>query len=164
MSNNSGLGKSALEQTLANMELLRDAKRKELAIKKREYERLENELRAAGTALHNISGSILSLRQDLGLEESEPILTMQDARPADAEQKDGTDQTRAAMLVVARYHDRGGLPFEHIHKILHDEGVDVDREYLHTILNRKRTRQGKLAKTNGRWFLTDKGKEEVGMK
>jgi|GEM_PF-6578534 len=164
MSNNSGLDKSALEQTLANMELVQEAKRKELAIKKREYERLEGELRAVATALHNINGSILSLRQDLGLEdESEPILKMQDARPVEAETKEDTDQSRAVMLVVARFHDRGGIPFEHVLKTLHSEGVGIDREYLHTVLNRKRTRQGKLSKVNGRWFLTDKGKAELGI-
>jgi len=67
------------------------------------------------------------------------------------------------MLIVARYHDRGGITFERIYSITQEEGLKVDREYLHTVLNRKRRRQKKLEKRDDKWFLTDMGKEELGI-
>jgi type II secretory pathway component PulJ len=159
----SGLEKVEMERTLHNLERVRDAKKQELNRLKQQYQKLEADLRSAGTALHNLTGSILALREDLGLEgEGEQnILTFQEAHPEPKEPV--IDSSRAIMLIVARYHDRGGIGFERIYSITQEEGLKVDREYLHTVLNRKRRRQKKLEKRDDKWFLTDKGREELGI-
>lgn len=159
----SGLEKSELEGTLKNLELLRDAKKREVDALKLQHQRIEAEMRSATTAIHNLSGSILALRESLGLEDEEQaILMFQEVHAEPREQV--IDTSRAIMLIVARYHDRGGIGFTQIYKITQEEGLNVTREYLHTVLNRKRNRQGKLAKRDGKWFLTDKGKEELGIR
>jgi hypothetical protein len=50
-----------------------------------------------------------------------------------------------------------------IFQALREKGIKITREYLHTILNRKKNYQKKLVKENGKWFLTEKGKEELGI-
>jgi len=158
----SGLDKSELENTLKNLEVLRDAKKREVESLRFQYQRIETEMRSANTAIHNLNGSILALRESLGLEDEEQaILMFQEAHTEPRDQL--IDNSRAIMLIVARYHDRGGIGFTQIYKITQEEELGVTREYLHTVLNRKRNRQGKLVKRDGKWFLTDKGKEELGI-
>jgi hypothetical protein len=160
----SGLDKSELESTLKNLELLRDAKKRELDGLRLQHQRIEGEMRSANAAIYNLNGSILALRESLGLEEEEQaILMFQEAHPETEPRGPIVDNSRAIMLIVARYHDRGGISFERIYSITQEEGLKVDREYLHTVLNRKRRKQGKLAKRDDKWFLTDKGKEELGI-
>lgn len=163
--NISGLERSELEKTLHNLELVRDAKRQEMDAWRRQQRELEVSLRTGGTALQNLDGSILAIREALGLEvEGQGILVMQEAHPDSDHFSEAIDKSRAIMLIVARHHDRGGIGFEQIYKIAQEEGLGVDREYLRTVTNRKRARQRKLAKRDGKWFLTDKGKEELGIR
>jgi hypothetical protein len=164
MVTSSGLDKSELENTLRNLELLRDAKKREVDTLRQQHQRIESEMRSANTAIHNLNGSILALRESLGLEDEEQaILMFQEVNPETEPRGPIVDNSRAIMLIVARYHDRGGISYERIYSIAQDEGLKVDREYLHTVLNRKRRRQKKLEKRDEKWFLTEKGKEELGI-
>lgn len=160
----SGLQRSEIESTLKNLELLRDAKRREIDALRLQLQRVEAELRVANLALQNLNGSILALRGDLGLEDQEQaILMFQEAQSEQPRRERLIDNSRAIMLIVARYHDRGGITFEQIYKTAKEDGLDVTREYVHTVLNRKRRRQKKLDRRDDKWFLTDKGKEELGI-
>jgi predicted transcriptional regulator len=76
---------------------------------------------------------------------------------------DTADTTRTVMNIVAGKHDAGGITFGDIYQALKDRGIDITRMYLHTILNRKKNRQKKLEKRGDKWFLTAKGKEELGL-
>ena len=159
----SGLDRSEIESTLRNLELVRDAKRREIDTLRVQLQRVEAELRSANIALQNLNGSILALRGSLGLEDEEQaILMFQEAQPEPREP--AIDNSRAIMLIVARYHDRGGIAFEQIYQTAKAEGLDITREYVHTVLNRKRRRQKKLDRRDDKWFLTDKGKEELGIR
>jgi hypothetical protein len=163
MSTDSGLSRAEVEATLKNLELLREAKKREVESLKRQYQRMEADLRSAALALHNLNGSILSLEESLGLETGEQTVLVAPEGPGERTTAN-VDKSRAIMLIIARHNDLGGIGFEPIFKIAQDKGLDIDREYLHTVLNRKRRAQGKLSKSNDKWFLTDKGKQELGIR
>lgn len=160
----SGLDRSEIEGTLRNLELVRDAKKRDIEALRAQLLRVEAELRVANIALQNLNGSIIALRGTLGLEDEEQaILMFQEAHSEPEPRGPIIDNSRAIMLIVARYHDRGGITFDQIYRMAKEEGLDVTREYTHTVLNRKRLRQKKLEKRDDKWFLTDKGKEELGI-
>src|ERR1051326_4190415 len=101
----SGLDRSEIESTLRNLELVRDAKRREIDTLRVQLQRVEAELRSANIALQNLNGSILALRGSLGLEDEEQaILMFQEAQPEPREP--AIDNSRAIMLIVDRKSTR----------------------------------------------------------
>src|SRR4051794_13877754 len=78
----SGLDRDAMVATLHNLELLRDAKKIDLEGKKRQFQRLEAEIRNGSLALHNLNGTVAALKESLGLQtEEQGILLLQEAHP-----------------------------------------------------------------------------------
>jgi hypothetical protein len=75
------------------------------------------------------------------------------------------DASEAAMRIVAAKNVSGGITFDEVLRALQEQGYNIEREYLHTILNRKKNYQGKLRRDEDtkKWFLTDKGKQELGI-
>jgi Tfp pilus assembly ATPase PilU len=74
-----------------------------------------------------------------------------------------TDATKSVMQLIMENNESGGVTFDQILSVLKSQGYTTKRDYLHTILSRKKNYQKKIKKENKRWFLTDLGKEEMGV-
>jgi len=154
-----GLPKAELQEILMRLERLHEASLAEYQHKNMEYGRLGQEIDELAGSLTSIAGSIAVVRQRLGLPH-EPLPGIGTSK---SQSSDTADTTRTVMNIVAGKHDAGGITVGEIYQALKDRGIFITRMYLHTILNRKKNRQKKLAKRDDKWFLTDKGKEELGI-
>jgi len=155
----SGLSRADMEDMLEKFKRLLTASTREYEQKYLQYEELSRDLSHLGESLKNIKGSITAVERALGLEAEQIRL------PETADLKLGkpVGDTEAAMRIVAAHNESGGIGFDHILKELHRQGRSVTREYLHTILNRKKYK-GKLHRDeNEKWFLMEKGKQELGI-
>jgi len=155
----SDLTKSELQDTLRSLKRLHEASIQDFQRKQVQYAELSEALGALAQSVKNIEGSIAAVNRALGLpqEQAAPLATAGDG------ETETVDTTRTVMNIIASKHDSGGITFDQVFQSLKDQGVEISREYLHTILNRKKNRQKKLEKRGDKWFLTDKGKEELGM-
>jgi hypothetical protein len=155
----SGMSKSELEEMLASLKRLHDGTRRHYDQKFIEYDELARELNTLAESLKSIKGSIAAIERNLGLSSEQIRL------PDVPEVKIGKpmDATETVMRLVAEKNESGGITFDEILQALRDKGIKITREYLHTILNRKKNYQKKLKKENGKWFLTDLGKQELGI-
>jgi len=153
----SGLPKTELESSLRDLKRLYEAAAQEYQEKYLHYQEVGRELVTIQDSLKGFRTSIATVEKALGLS-SEQIPLPQ------GEVKRGAppDATETVMRLVAAHHEEGGITFDQILNTLRSEGHKTKRDYLHTILNRKKNYQKKLTKQNGKWLLTDKGKEEVG--
>jgi hypothetical protein len=152
-----GLPKAELMETLVRLERYHAASLEEYQQKKGQYEEIGRELNALATSLKSIADSIAVMRLRLGLPEGR----LPEIGSGRSQAGDTGDVTRMVMNIVAGKHDAGGITFGEIYQALKDQGIIITKMYLHTILNRKKNRQKKLEKRDDKWFLTDKGKEEL---
>jgi hypothetical protein len=153
-----GVPKSELEDMRQKFRRFLKATREEYEQKYMQYETLSREIAVLGDSIRSIKGSLDAVERALGLSPEQVRL------PETRELKLGkpVGDTEAAMRIVASRQESGGISFDEILRELHSQGRRVTREYLHTILNRKKNYQGKLSRDeNGKWFLTDKGKQEL---
>jgi hypothetical protein len=153
------LAETELRNTLQSLERLRESAVRAREQKKAQHREIAQEISSMGESIRSIDGSILVVRRALGLPQNEAAKA-EAARP---DSGDGADSTRQVMLIVAGRDDSGGITIQEIDDALKQQGVVITRMYLHTILNRKKNRQKKLEKRGVKWFLTDKGKEELGI-
>jgi hypothetical protein len=155
----SEMPKAELEETLASLKRLFDVSRRDYDSKYLQYEELSRDLSSLGESIRSIKGSMAAVERALGLTPEQIRLPdTPEVRPLG---RPGV--TEAAMRIVAAANESGGVTFDEILKGLHEQGYKITREYLHTVLNRKKNYQKKLVRTNGKWFLTDKGKQELGI-
>jgi hypothetical protein len=154
-----GLPKAELQETLMRLERFHEASLAEYQQKDAEYNRLGQEIDELATSIKSIADSIAVVRHKLGL----PQKPLQQIGASKSQSSDTADTTRTVMNIVADKHDAGGITVGEIYQALKDRGIIITRMYLHTILNRKKNRQKKLEKRGDKWFLTDKGKEELGI-
>jgi hypothetical protein len=155
----SGMSRAELEETLSRLKRLHDATRRNYDQKFIEYDEMARELNSLAESLKSIKGSMTAIERDLGLSSEQIRL------PDLPEVKVGKpmDTTETVMRLIAAKNESGGITFDEILQALRDKGIKVTREYLHTILNRKKNYQKKLIKQNGKWLLTDLGKQELGI-
>ncbi len=153
------LSQEELTDMLPGLKRLLEAKAAELLRIKADIEALQREYQEVQRTGNNIGGSIAAIEKALNLPTSGAALV------ADAPQSPETqysDATSMLMRIVAEHQDSGGIDIDSISDELKRRGVFLkSRDYLHTILNRKKNHQKKLIRTDGKWLLTEKGKEEV---
>lgn len=154
-----GMPKTELEETLIRLKRLHDATRRDYDQKYVQYQELGRDLQSLGESIKSIKGSMATIERALGLTSEQ--IHLPDA--PDVKLGKPVDTTETAMRIVAAKNDSDGVTFDEVLRALHEQGHKVTREYLHTILNRKKNYQKKLVRQNDRWFLTDKGKEELGI-
>jgi hypothetical protein len=157
----SGLPKQELADTLQSLRRLLEASQHDYQIKTKQYEDLSGELNALGNSIRSLMGSIAAVERALGLPPEEQSKIPAISPPKNPAQS--VDATETVMRIVASHHNADGITINGIAQELKEQNVEISREYLHTILNRKKNHQKKLTKVDGNWFLTDKGMEEVGM-
>jgi len=146
---------------LASLKRLQGAATEDLFRIKAQIEALQQEFTDVSRSSGNIAGSIKAIEKKLGLQPTEDVGPPE--APVSAAVA-GLDNTQAVMRIVAEHNDKGGVDIDRISDLLKERGVFLkSRDYLHTILNRKKNKQKKLAKVGGKWFLTEKGKDEVRM-
>jgi hypothetical protein len=156
------LSKSELEETLKNLRRLHEAANREHEKKYIQYQELGRELNSILDSAKSFRASIIAVEKALGLSSEQIPLPEEKVKlgtPADA--------TKTVMRVIAEHNESGGVTFDQILRVLRSEGHKTKRDYLHTILSRKKNYQKKLTKQNGKngkWFLTDLGKEDLGIK
>lgn len=157
----SEMPKEELEETLASLKRLFDVSRRDYEKKYMQYEELSRDINSLSESIRNIKGSMAAVERALGLTPEQIRLpdtpeVRQIGKPVGV--------TEAAMRLVAAKHESGGITFDEILAALHEQGYKkLTREYLHTVLNRKKNYQGKLVREDGQWFLTDKGKQDLGI-
>jgi len=154
----SDLPKEALEESLNTLRRLFDAAAEEYQKKYLQFQALGNELSGITESMKSFRSSIAAVEKLLGVSRQQVLLPEGEIR-----REIPIDATETVMRIVAAHHDSDGISFDEIFQSLKTQGYKTSREYLHTILNRKKNYQKKLKKENGRWFLTDKGKEELGI-
>jgi hypothetical protein len=162
-----GLPKAELESTLKGLRRMFEASRADYERKKIQYQFLGQELTDLGGSIRSLGGSIIAIEAALGLPvESVEVVVPVTAESPPSEAKAGSKEkgvTEAVMKIVAQHQEIGGIEFDEILKELANQGIVITREYMHTVLNRKKNHQKKLMRMDGQWFLTDKGKAEVGV-
>lgn len=158
----SELSKSELEETLKNLRRLYETARRDYEKKYIEYQEFGRELNSISDSAKSFRASIMAVEKALGLSSEQIPLPEGEVKPG----APGTpaDATKTVMRLVAEHNESGGIGFDQILQVLRSHGHKTKRDYLHTILSRKKNYQKKLLKQNGKWFLTDLGKEEMGMK
>lgn len=159
----SGMTKAELEETLAGFRKFYEASRRAYDQKSLQFEELRRELDSLADSIKNVRGSMAAVQRALGL--SPEQIPLPEDSPALRRPGKPMGVTEAAMRLVAAKEESGGITFDEILRALHDQGFKtLTREYLHTILNRKKNYQKKLYRDEKkRWFLTAKGKEEIGI-
>jgi hypothetical protein len=155
----SELPKDALEDSLRSLRRLFDAASQEYQEKYLQFQALGNELNVIQESMRSFRTAMSTVEKALGIS-SQPVLLPE----GEIKREIPVDATETVMRLVAAHHESGGISFDQIFQSLKSQGHKTSREYLHTILNRKKNYQKKLKKENGRWLLTDKGKEELGIK
>lgn len=153
------LSRAELTDMLPGLKRLLEANGRELLRIKAEIEALQRQYQETQRAGSNIGGSISMIEKALNLPSSGV------AEVTEVPQSPGSknsDATSVLMRIVAEHQDSGGIDIDSISDELKRRGVFLkSRDYLHTILNRKKNHQKKLIRTDGKWFLTERGKEEV---
>jgi hypothetical protein len=160
----SKLPKEELQETLQGLKRLLEVNEQEYHSKKAQYEQLLEELSGLGSSIKNLRGSVAAVERALGIAPVQPEKPTEPAPMKDGSGGETVDASRFVMGIVANHNDSGGITFDEVFEAVKGQKLDVSREYLHTILNRKKNHQKKLSKADGRWFLTEKGKEELGIK
>lgn len=164
------MARAELEETLARFKKVLGVTLQEYQQKYVQFQDLSRELTALGDSVKNLKGSVATIERALGLSsESEQIALPANDQLVPLEEVDKVrvgkmDASEAAMRIVASQNDSGGITFNEIFHALNGQGYKVSREYMHTILNRKKNYQKKIEKRGDKWFLTEKGKEELGLK
>lgn len=156
------LTKSELEETLRNLRRLYEAAIRDHQQKYIEYQEFGRELNSILDRAKSYRASIMAVEKDLGLSSKQIPLPEGDVKPGTP-----ADATKTVMRFIAEHNESGGATFDQILRVLRSEGYNTKRDYLHTILSRKKNYQKKLTKQNGKngkWFLTDLGKEDLGIK
>jgi hypothetical protein len=160
-----GFPEGELQETLRGLERLHQAAVREYQRKQAEYQALSRELSELAVSVKNLWGSIGAVKHALGLPIAERAAQPELVAPPLVEMPSGAmGVTETVMYIVAQHQDSGGIGFDEILQDLTGRGHAITREYLHTILNRKKNHQKKLVRNSGKWFLTDKGKAELGIK
>ena len=160
-----GFPKDELHETLRGLERLHQAAVQEYQRKQVEYQALSRQLSDLAVSVKNLWGSIGAVKHALGLSVDDPGTQPEPVAPALVDMPNGEiGVTETVMRIVAQHQDSGGIRFDEILQDLTGRGHTITREYLHTILNRKKNHQKKLIRDNGKWFLTDKGKVELGIR
>ena len=155
------LSKEELEATLERLKRLFVAAARDYNEKSIQLEKLGRESAALGESMRNLKGSIAMIERALGVSSGSEQMPL--PQPLEVKAGKSFGASEAAMKIVAAKNDSGGITFDGILQALHDQGHKVTREYMHTILNRKKNYQKKLVREKGRWFLTDRGRQELGM-
>jgi len=155
------LSREDLEGTLERLRRLYEAARRAYNEKSIQVEELSRELGGLGESMRNLKGSMAMIERSLGLASESEQIPLPEGPGVRSGKALGSSE--AAMKIIAAKNDSGGITFDGILQALHDQGHTITREYMHTILNRKKNYQKKLVRENGRWFLTDRGKQELGM-
>jgi len=156
------LSKRELEETLRNLRRLYDTAIRDHQQKYIEYQEFGRQLNLILDRAKSYRASIMAVEKDLGLSSEQIPLPEGDVEPGTP-----ADATKTVMRLIAEHNESGGVTFDQILRVLRNEGHKTKRDYLHTILSRKKNYQKKLTKQggkNGKWFLTDLGKEELGIK
>lgn len=159
-----GMSNREIEELLNGTRKMLELKRQERATKMAQFDALGRELTGLGNSIKSLEGTVVTYEQALGLPPESGGMAIADAPGAAEPLSESRDTTRAVMEIVAGRNASGGITIDQIAAALKDQGFEVTREYLHTILNRKKNHQKKLTKDEGKWFLTEKGKEELGIK
>jgi len=144
---------------LKNLRRLYEATSRDYEKKYIQYQELSRDLTSISDSAKSFRASIMSIEKDLGLPSEQIPLPEGEVKPGTP-----ADATKTVMRLVAEHNQSGGIGFDQILNVLRKEGHKTKRDYLHTILSRKKNYQKKLIKQNGKWFLTDLGKEEMGIK
>ena len=155
------LSKTELEETLKNLRRLYEAANRDHEKKYIQYQEIGRELNSISESAKTFRASILAVEKALGLPSEQIPLPERDVKPGSP-----ADATKTVMRLIAEHNESGGITFDQILRALRSEGHNTKRDYLHTILSRKKNYQKKLTKQNGKngkWFLTDLGKEELGI-
>jgi hypothetical protein len=157
----SNLSESELQTALGALIRLQEQNRRALQAKRAEAAKLTGEATKIAEAGKGIVAAINTIRKELGL----PLEEHQGA-PASASLNGGaTDTTSEVMRIISDHQEKGGIDIDDIDAKLKQKGVTVSsRDYLNTILTRKKNKQKKLIRVDGKWLLTDKGKTEVKMR
>jgi hypothetical protein len=157
----SEMPKAELEETLASLKRLFDVSRRDYEKKYMQYEELSRDLNSLSETIKSIKGSMAAVERALGL--SPEQIRLPDT-PEVRQVGKPVGVTEAAMRLVAAKNESGGIAFDEILRALHEQGYKtLTREYLHTVLNRKKNYQKRLDRIDGKWFLTEKGKQELGL-
>ena len=155
----SELSKQELEETLKNLRRLHEGALRDYQKKYIEYQELGRELNAISDSAKSFRASIMAVEKALGLSSEQIALPKAEIiKPGSP-----TDATKSVMQLITENNESGGITFDQILNALRSQGYKTKRDYLHTILSRKKNYQKKLRKENGRWFLTDLGKQEMGV-
>lgn len=153
------LSKNELEETLKNLRRLYEVANRDYEKKYIKYQELGRELNSISDSAKTFRASILEVEKALGLPSEQIPLPEREVKPGTP-----VDATKIVMRFIAEHNESGGVTFDQILRVLRSEGHQTKRDYLHTILSRKKNYQKKLRKQggkNGKWFLTDLGKEEL---
>ena len=156
----SNLSRTELESTLAGLVKLYEQNRRTFEVKRAEAVKITGEMAAIAEVGKGLTASMNAIKKELGLPLDEK------PQPAAGPPSEGEiDVTLEVMRIIADHQDKGGIDIDDISAELTARGIAVSsRDYLHTILNRKKNKQKKLIRVDGKWFLTDKGKAEVKMR
>jgi hypothetical protein len=154
------LSRNELHTMLEGLTKLQEQNRLVFEEKRAEAVRITGELAAIAEEGKSVAASIKAVKKRLGLPVEEP------RKSTSGPTKEGEiDVTFEVMLIIAEHQDKGGINIDGIDAELKAKGITVSsRDYLNTILTRKKNKQKKLIRVDGKWFLTDKGKAEVKMR
>jgi hypothetical protein len=152
------MSRSDRQLALETLKRLYDSARREYEQKAIKYDELGKELMGISESLRSYKGSIASVERELGLSEQ---IDLPDAPEVRIGKQKSMDASEATMRIVAAKNEN--ITFDEILQTLIAQGYKITREYMHTVLNRKKNYQKKLDKKNGKWFLTEKGKQELGI-
>ena len=153
------LSRTELQDTLSVLTKLQEQNRNAFQAKRAEASRIASELTGIMEEGKSLAASIKTVKAKLGMPVDE------EPRSSGASSGDVTDTTLEVMRVIAEHQDHGGISIDGIDAELKAKGIAVSsRDYLNTILTRKKNKQKKLIRVDGKWLLTDKGKAEVKMR
>jgi hypothetical protein len=156
----SNLSRAELQSTLEGLTKLQEQTRRAFESKRAEAVKITGELAVIAEEGKSLAASIKAIKGRLGLPVDQPRDT-----PSERASEGEIDTTFEVMRIISEHQDHGGIEIDGIDAELRAKGIIVSsRDYLHTILNRKKNKQKKLMRVDGKWFLTDKGKAEVKMR
>jgi hypothetical protein len=156
------LSQGELQSVLTTLNKFQEQNRRAYEAKRAESAKIAGELAKIAEAGKGLAAAINTVKRELGMPPEQHDAPASGSGSSGAGQ---TDTTLEVMRIISEHQEQGGIDIDGIEAKLKERGVTVSsRDYLNTILTRKRNKQKKLTRIDGKWSLTDKGKAEVRMK
>src|SRR5215213_2865722 len=143
----STLSRTELQNTLTVLTKLQEQNRSALEAKRAEAVRITGELATIAEEGRSLAASIKTVRTKLGLPEEKREISRGPSSEGEI------DTTFEVMRIIADHQEKGGIDIDEIAAELKAKGIPVSsRDYLNTILTRKKNKQKKLIRVDGQWL------------